>query len=254
MVDETPDGVDQAARNAMRAAVMAAAVAAEQVVRQVRAQREQARVESTRRREQLEQRYAAERQLARTALAGADDRWVRSAELDDVVRLVATTAAWAELEQPEFGPRLEQLREQVQRTRNDADVALSSATGTTFDAPRDRRVEAADREGAAVVVAGAGVDAGDDAAEAARPEGNAPGEGPAYDSPARRTELYQRAVEAGADEEVAAGRVLAATAQAAPVADVRGRAAAASGPASAAVVSAERQEAVSRRRGSAVER
>ena len=256
--DEGLDGVDQAARNAMRAAVMAAAVAAEQVVRQVRAHRERERLQSGQRGELLRHRYDAERQLARTALAGADDRWVRGAEVDDVTRLVATTKAWSDLEPVEFGPRLEQLREQVAQTRDDADVVLNS-TPAAATAPADgarQELDAADQAGSAMVAGGAAADARADVAEAAAAEAGAAGvlEEPAYDSSSRRAELYRRAVDGGAEEGVAAGRVLASTAQAAPVAAAVGQDAAPVSRRGAAAASTAHERSVTRTRGSAVER
>ncbi|WP_123390514.1 hypothetical protein [Nocardioides aurantiacus] len=228
----------------------------------MRAERERARLQSTQRGAQLEHRYAAERELARAALVGADDGWVRSADLDEVVRLTAVTAAWVELEPAEFGPCMEQLREQVERTRDDADLVLGAAAGPAgvvdADASRRRReAETADQRGAAVVSAGIGADAAADVAAAAEVESAAVGgdtSRPAYDTPARRAELYQRAVAAGADEEVAAGRVLSATAQTAPVGEAIGKASSSAAPGGAAGASAEHARATEQRRGHGVQR
>lgn len=256
MDDEAADGgVDRAAMASARAAVMAAATAAEQVLRQVWAQQERARVDATQRAQFAQRRYTVERGLARAALAAVGQQWLAHADRGDVERLHASTSTWAELEPGEFVPRLQRLREDLARARpSDAEQIIGGGRGAASPAgvSQDTAQVAAERErnrdeaAAISILAGVSQDAQRDLRDDQQQHeaAAAPAQEVPYDSGARRAAIYQRAVTAGVQPDLATSRVRAATAQAAPVVHaVAGRVSTRGGP-----IRPKRQETAIRRR------
>ena len=221
---EEPDGVNEAVEGNLTIALTVATRAAETLARVMADRAREAAAASEAGSRQLQGRLDAERDAARSSVAGVDtDQWWARAQPEQVAAAWQTVQTWQGID-PELAQAGRQIAGQVQ-ARYGIDVAETqfgpgairqalAEQNTARAGPEDQRRRAGRGSGEAVALM---VEA--DLAEADRQPGGAGAAEQdavvAYDSPARREDLAAGLGKI-AEPEVVSARMLADTAQAQP--------------------------------------
>jgi hypothetical protein len=112
-MSEESDGIREAVEHTLRIAVSAAGMLAEQLARLRERQLHQAKERSEYEAQQLQLRWAGEREAARAAWAAVDQKqWWDHAGVEDVAEVLHSARAWAEAD-PEARTAVERIRHEV---------------------------------------------------------------------------------------------------------------------------------------------
>lgn len=230
MHEQTPDGMDQELRAAMRTALTVAGRVAEVIARHREQLLREQQTATQQRARELQQRVEGERLAARAAVAPVERaEWWQAAEPQEIAAMWETAAAWREVD-ADVARAADRIGDEV-RTRYDIDVhapgPVDAAVGEAV-ARREAEIEAAaagarrDSDDAqlhaAALLRGEDTERGDDQAPAQAMDRAGVDSHLGYDSVERRRQLALR-LEGVADAPTVQARVLADTYQARPAQD-----------------------------------
>jgi hypothetical protein len=202
------DGMDDAVDGAMRTGLMVASRIGEQLARMCQEEQRTIAAAEEHRARQLQERFDAQRAVARAQLApAARDDWWDKATPAMIERVHETATAWKAYD-PQAAQASERIRNQMQArygidvNNTGADESLARVQQTRLEADTQRTKASSARTDEAVAAATvAAANAQDQAAHKTQAA-------PAYDSPERRQQLAE-SLEGKGDREAVNSRLLA---------------------------------------------